>query len=54
MIPAIEFAVILFLFGVAAYIVTTFVLRHSKKNDPLVRDLNTLFYKRRPNNKLNK
>lgn len=54
MIPAIEFAVILFLIGVAVYIVTGFVLRHSKKNDPFVKDLNTIFYKRRPDNKLNK
>ena len=46
MIAAIDFAVLLFLFGVAIYVVTRLFVKHSKKNDPLVKTLDMIFYKK--------
>ena len=42
---AIEFAVILVFLALAAFIMTRFFIKHSRKRDPLVKDLNTIFYR---------
>jgi len=48
---AIELATILVLLFVAGFIVSKFFLRHSKKNDPFVKQLDLLFFKRKTTDK---
>lgn len=42
---AIEFAVILIFLVIAVFVVSKFFIKHSRRNDELVKDLNLIFFK---------
>lgn len=53
---AIEFAVVLLFLALAVFVMTRLFVKHSRKNDPLVGDFSTIFFRksrqlRKKNNK---